>query len=71
MPAKIKFHIPEPEAYFNSKPGEDIDNDELEILQACEKYRREWHLPHCEITQIIGLMRKLGWRKVSKLGVKQ
>ncbi len=49
-----------------SKKGCEIDDEELEILKGCDKLKRDLRLPFCEITHVIGVMRKLGWSKANK-----
>ena len=46
-----------------SKRADEMNENEVEILVACEKFKRENHIPFCEITHVIAIMEKQGWKK--------
>lgn len=41
----------------------DYDDDELEFLKAVEKYKRDKHKLFPTYTEILGVLKGLGWKK--------
>ncbi len=46
------------------KEGEDMDDDDLEVLRAVDIFKREQRKNWPGITDVIDIMRGLGWEKV-------
>ena len=44
------------------------DAQELEFLQAVDRYKREMHRPFLTCVEILDIARQLGWRKVEPPG---
>ena len=60
------FRPPDIKYRFKSKPSEDMDEDDLAILKACDKFRHDNKMPFCDILHVVAIMKELGWKKGKK-----
>jgi hypothetical protein len=60
--------VPKPQRRKGLMATSDLEtyaDDELEFLKAVEKYRREKSRPFPTNTELLGILKGLGWRKVT------
>lgn len=72
MPAKHARKIPPQAAKKKRRRGNavttipDYDDDELEFLKAVDAFKRVKRKPFPTYTEILGVLKNLGWRKQAK-----
>ena len=47
-------------------PGADITDDDLEFVKAMERYIRENKRPFPRFTEVLQVLKSLGWRKLKE-----
>jgi hypothetical protein len=52
---------PDPQTTY---PGSDYSPEEAEFLAAIDRYKRANRRPHPRWTEVLAVLRSLGWRKV-------
>lgn len=60
-----------PDYYTNrafATEGHDYTDDELEFMKAMDRYKRENRRPHPTCTEVLAVMKSLGYRKVEVKG---
>lgn len=55
--------VPRGHGVEESFPGARYSQEETEFLMAVDRYKRRHHRPHPTCTEILDVLRSLGWRR--------